>query len=67
MKRDAHLRAIHVVGHRTLGKGSVLVMLCSGPNCAGSEIFARPTAGDVAAEANAHVDKMAELGAEPVD
>ncbi len=65
MTRDAHLQAIHIVGGRKTGKATILVMLCSGPNCAGAEILARATAGDVTTEANAHIDKMAELGAEP--
>ncbi len=61
MTREEHLRAVHIVGSRTIGKGSALVLLCSGPECAGAEMLARPTAGDVYAEACAHIDKMADL------
>lgn len=62
MTREEHLRAIYIVGSKKVGKGNVLVMLCSGPECGGAEMFARCTAGDVAAEGGAHVDKMADLG-----
>ena len=63
MTREEHLKAIHIVGSKKVGKRTVLVMLCSGPECGGAEMFARCTAGDVSAEANGHVDKMADLGA----
>lgn len=64
MTRDEHLRAIYVVGSEKVGKVSVLVMLCSGPDCAGAQMFSRLTVADVLAEASAHVDKMADLGAQ---
>lgn len=58
MTREQHLRAIYIVGSAKRGKVDGLVMLCSGPDCGGAEMFARHTAADVGAEANAHVDKM---------
>jgi hypothetical protein len=63
MTREEHLKAIYIVGSKKRGKVHGLLMLCSGPECGGAEMFARPTAADVSAEANAHVDKMADLGA----
>ncbi len=63
MTRDEHLKKIYVTGSRTVNKAAVLMMLCSGPDCAGAQMLtAGLTAADVAAEASAHVDKMAELG-----
>lgn len=62
MTREEHLRAIHITGSRKVGNSIVLVMLCSGPECAGAEMLARPTVGDVATEANAHIDKMDSFG-----
>ncbi len=60
--REEHLKAIYVVGSRKVGKRTMLVMMCSGPECGGAEILAHYTAADVGTEANAHIDKMAELG-----
>lgn len=65
MLRQQHLKAIYIVGSRKLGKGSVLVMLCGGPDCAGAEMLARPTVAAVLAEANTHIDKMDDLSADP--
>lgn len=66
MTREEHLRAIYIVGSKKVGSNrTVLIMLCSGPECGGAEMFARCTAGDVAAEAGTHVDKMAALGSVP--
>lgn len=62
MTQEQHLRAIWIVGSRKIGNRTVLVMLCSGPDCGGAEVLAQPNAADVAAEAHAHVDKMAALG-----
>ena len=58
MTREEHLKAIYIAGSRNLGKRTVLVMVCSGPECGGAEMFARLNAYDVGAEANAHIDKM---------
>lgn len=63
MTREKHLKAIHIAGFRKVGNRTVLVMLCGGPECGGAEILARYTAWDVATEADAHIDKMANLGA----
>jgi hypothetical protein len=64
MTREEHLRAIYVTGTRVVGKRSVLVMLCAGPDCGGAAMLAKPIVADVLAEANAHIDKMAALTAE---
>lgn len=61
MTQEQHLRAIWIVGSRKIGKRTVLVMLCSGPDCGGAEILAQPNAADVGAEANAHINKMNSL------
>jgi hypothetical protein len=61
--REEHLKAIYIVGSQKLGKHTVLVMLCPGTECGGAQMFAHYNVGAVLAEANAHVDKMAELGA----
>lgn len=62
MDRDEHLKRIYLVGSRTIGKRSALVLMCSGPDCGGAELLAIGlTVAAVLAEANAHVDKMAEL------
>lgn len=63
MTREEHLKAIWVVNSRKVGNHMLLVMLCSGPDCGGAEILARRTAADIAAEANAHIDKMEQLSA----
>jgi hypothetical protein len=63
MTRDQHLKAIYITGTRKLGKNTVLVMLCSGPDCGGAEMLARINAYDVTTEANTHIDKMADLHA----
>lgn len=61
MTRDEHLKAIYIASSRKIGKSTVLVMLCSGPECGGAEMFARPDAFDVGVQANTHIDRMAEL------
>lgn len=58
MTREEHLKAIYIVGSVKRGKVNGLLMLCSGPECGGAEIFARRNAADVGAEANAHIDKV---------
>jgi len=64
MTREEHLRVIYVTGTRVVGKHSVLVMLCAGPDCGGAQMLTRPNAADVLTEANAHIDRMAALSAE---
>lgn len=59
--REEHLKAVYVVSSRKLGKSTVLVMLCSGPECGGAEMLAHPNAFDVGVQATAHIDRMAEL------
>lgn len=61
MTREEHLKAIRIVGSAKRGKTIGLIMLCSGPECGGAEMFARSTAADVGVEANAHIDKIEEL------
>lgn len=59
MTRDEHLKAVYVVGSATRGKTTGLLMLCSGPECGGAEMFATGlTAFDVAAAANAHIGEV---------
>lgn len=58
MTRDEHLKSIYIVGSAKRGKVDVLLMLCSGPECGGAEMFARRTAADIVAESNAHIDKV---------
>ncbi len=63
MTPEKHRKAIFVVGTEKLGKRTVLVMLCSGPDCGGARMLTEGlTAADVAAEAAAHIDKMAGFG-----
>ena len=61
MTREDHLKAIYIVGSAKRGKAIGVLMLCSGPDCGGAEMFARPTAADVGAKANAHIDEMDSL------
>lgn len=61
MTREEHLKAIKLVGTRVVGKRTMLVMLCSGPDCGGAEMLAHYTAYAVGAEADAHIDKMTDL------
>ncbi len=65
MTREEHLARIYIVGARTVGKTpGVLVLLCGGTDCAGAELLVRhPTVAAIVAEADAHIDKMAALGA----
>lgn len=64
MTREQHLKAIFIVGTKKVGNTLGLTMMCSGPDCDGAQMFARRNAADVAAEANAHVDKAATYDAE---
>lgn len=61
MTREEHLKAIYIAGAAKRGKTMGLLMLCSGPECGGAEMFARPDAFDVGVQSNAHIDRMAEL------
>ncbi len=61
MPREQHLKAIHVIGFKKIGKSTVLMMMCADPKCAGVEVLARLTVGEIWAEANAHIDKMESL------
>jgi uncharacterized protein (DUF983 family) len=55
--RDEHLAAILIVSSAKRGKRHGLLMLCSGPDCGGAEMFARGLkVPDVLAAANAHID-----------
>jgi hypothetical protein len=63
MTREEHLKAIYITSTRKVGKNTLLVMLCSGPDCGGSEMLAHFTVGGVLAEATAHIDKMDRLAA----
>lgn len=61
MTRDEHLAAILIVGSAKRGKRHGLLMLCSGPDCGGAEMFARGLkVADVLAAANAHIDDTEE-------
>jgi hypothetical protein len=55
--REEHMRSIYIVGSAKRGKREGLLMLCSGPECGGAEMFAERNAGAVAAAANAHIDE----------
>lgn len=63
MTREQHRAKIYVVGSRRVASRTVLVMLCSGPDCGGAEILSRLTVDDVLAQADAHIDGMAALTA----
>lgn len=57
MTREEHLKAIYIVSSAERGRNSGLLMLCSGPDCGGAEMFARGlTVGAVVAAANVHID-----------
>jgi hypothetical protein len=59
MNREEHRRAIYVVGSARRNKRTGLLMLCSGPECGGAELFARGlTVADVVATANTHIDDV---------
>lgn len=62
MTREEHLKAIYITGSRRVGSRTMLVLLCSGPDCGGAEMLARPNAAAVEVEANAHIDKVDEGG-----
>lgn len=61
MTREQHREKVYVTGSRRVGNRTVLVMLCAGPDCGGAEILSRLTVGDVLAETDAHIDRMAAL------
>lgn len=62
MTREEHLRAIYLVGTVRRGKRLGLLMLCSGPECGGAEVFAGGlSAADVATAAERHIDETEEL------
>jgi hypothetical protein len=62
--RDEHLKAVYVVGTAMRGKTAGLLMLCSGPECGGAEMFAAGlTADDVAAAADAHMGQANDVRA----
>jgi hypothetical protein len=57
--RDEHRQAIYVTASVKRGKRTGLVMLCSGPECGGAEMFAPSLrVGDVLAAADAHIDAV---------
>lgn len=57
MTRDEHMRAIRVVGTSKREKRIGLVLLCSGPECGGAEVWVPGlSAADVAAGAAQHLD-----------
>lgn len=59
MTRDQHLRAIYITGSVKRGKRDGLLMLCSGPECGGAEMFAPGrTAADVVSAADGHIDDV---------
>lgn len=63
MTREEHLRAIYVIASQRRGKRAGLLMLCSGPDCAGAEVFALShTVGAVLEAAARHIDEMGEGG-----
>lgn len=58
MTREEHLRAITIVGNTRRYKRIGVLMLCSGPDCGGAEMFAdSPNAAAVATAANTHIDQ----------
>lgn len=59
MTREEHLRAIYLAGSAKRGNRNGLLMLCSGPDCGGAEMFTPgPTVADVMAAADAHIDAV---------
>lgn len=59
MTREEHRRAIYIVSSAKRGKFTGLLMLCSGPDCGGAEMFApRLTVAAVVAAADAHIDAV---------
>lgn len=59
MTRDEHRRAIYVTASQKRETRFGLVLLCSGPNCHGAEMFAAGlTVADVLAAADAHIDSV---------
>ena len=58
MTREEHLRAITVVGSSKRFKRIGLLMLCSGPDCGGADMFAMGlSVAAVVTAANAHIDQ----------
>lgn len=65
MTREEHLRAIYIIGSQKRGNRTGLLMLCSGPECGGAQMFAAGlTAAAVATAADTHTDEIEAL-AEP--
>lgn len=59
MTREEHLKAVYVMGTAKRGKRDGLLLLCSGAECGGAEVFVPGlTVGAVLVAANAHVDEM---------
>lgn len=59
MTREEHLKALYILGTKARGKTSGLLLLCSGPDCGGAEVFAPGlTVGAVSEAANRHIDEM---------
>lgn len=57
MTREEHRRAVYIVGSATRNKRPGLLLLCSGPECGGAEVFVPGlTAAAVAAATDAHID-----------
>jgi hypothetical protein len=55
--REEHRKAIYMVGAQKRGNRNGLLMLCSGPECGGAEMFIRGITVDaVIAAADAHID-----------
>jgi hypothetical protein len=58
MTREEHLQAIKIVGSEQRHKRLGLLLLCSGPDCAGASMFADGrNAAAVATASNAHIDE----------
>lgn len=65
MTREEHLRAVTIVGSAKRYKRAGLLLLCSGLDCGGAEMFAAGhSVAVVLAAANAHIDE-AESGGDP--
>jgi hypothetical protein len=57
--RDEHLQRIYITASQKRGKQHGLVLLCSGPECHGAEMFAPGlTVGHVLVVANQHIDDV---------
>lgn len=59
MTSEEHLAAIYIISSQKRGRTSGLLALCSGPDCAGAEVYvAGLTVGKVLAAANRHIDEF---------